>query len=86
MLARWRGPNQCPEPIALRGIEELQIQFHDQDILGVKVAISRCHYNPSTGEETYAGIIEKGLPSERLSKEQAYLVRCFPQLCSASLP
>jgi len=84
MFTRRGCPGECSEPIALRSVKELQIQFHDQDVLEVEVMISRRRYDPGSGEETYAGIIEKGLPSERLSKEQAYLVRCFPELCGAS--
>jgi len=86
MFTRRGCPGECSEPIALRSVKQLQIQFHDQAVLDVEVIISRCQYDPGSGEEIYAGIIEKGLPPERLSKEQAYLVRCFPQLCSASLP
>lgn len=86
MFTRPGCPGECSEPIALRSVKELQIQFHDRDVLDVEVIISRCQYDPDSGEEIYAGIIEKGLSCERLSKEQAYLVRCFPELCSASLP
>lgn len=61
----------------------LKIQFHDQEVVDIEVRIFRCRYDPDSRETVYAGIIENGLSSERINKEQAYLLNSFGELYQA---
>ncbi len=61
----------------------LKIQFHDQEVVDIEVRIFRCRYDPDSRETIYAGIIEKGLSSERIKKEQAYVLNSLGELYQA---
>lgn len=77
--------NGCPQPITLKSVLDLSIQFHDGQILDVKVRIIRCQSDLSSNENTFAGIIEHGISPKIISKEQAYLLRHFPDFCRSSV-
>lgn len=64
----------CKNPISLKSILDLKIQFHDGEITDIKVKINRCECIPNTKDKTYAGIIAKGLTAERIDKEEMYLL------------
>ena len=70
---------ECTEPISLKSILDLKIQFHDGEIIDIKVIINRCECIPHTKEKTYAGIVPHGITSERINKEEMYLLNRSPQ-------
>jgi hypothetical protein len=74
---------ECTDPVNLKSILALKIQFHDEEVVDVKVAIIRCERDPKSGEKTYSGLIENGISAERIAKEQAYLLSHYPDHCRA---
>jgi len=76
--------DKCLQPITLKSVLDLKIQFHDGQILDVKVRIIRCQSDLASNENHYAGLIEGGILPERISKEQAYLLRYFHDFCTFS--
>ena len=71
---------ECTNPINLRSILDLKIQFHDGEVIDIKVVIKRCECIPNTKDKTYAGIVANGIAAERIDKEEAYLFNHFPQI------
>lgn len=69
---------ECTNPINLKSILDLNIQFHDQEIIGINVVIKRCECIPNTKDKTYAGIVANGIAVERMDKEEIYLLNHFP--------
>jgi hypothetical protein len=82
MFACQSRGDECTQPITIGSVRELKIRFHDQEVLDVNVKILRCQYEPDSHENVYAGLIENGIPSERIGKEQAYLLRIFVSAAS----
>ena len=74
----------CTDPITLKSIVVLKIQFHDGEIIGIKVEILRCERTLNSRVKTYAGFVEKGISPERIAKEQTYLLSKFPKFCRSS--
>ena len=74
----------CTEPITLKSIIGLKIQFHDGEIISIKVEILRCERTLHSQAKTYAGFVEKGISHERIAQEQAYLLSQFPVFSRAS--
>ena len=70
--------NECKEPISLNSTVDLKIQFHDKEIIDIKVEIRRCERTLHSQERTYAGDVKKGITSKRIAKEEAYLKSNFP--------
>ena len=78
------GSDQCSQPITLRTLLDLKIQFHDGEILDIRVEIIICQSDLNTNKNNYSGIIEQGISAERINKEQACLLNHFPDFCRAS--
>ena len=76
--------DECTDPISLKSIVELKIQFHDKEIIKIKVEILRCERTLNSPERTYAGYVKKGISPERIAKEQTYLLSNFPDFLRAS--
>lgn len=72
---------QCTRPINLKSVLDLRIEFHDGETLDVKVKILRCQRDMNWDEKHYAGAIEGAISAERIGKEQAYLLRHYPDFC-----
>jgi hypothetical protein len=70
---------ECTDPISLKTILNLKIQFHDAEITDIVVKITRCEAIPNGKDKTYAGIITKGITAERIDKEETYLLNRSPQ-------
>ncbi|MHC4594648.1 MAG: PilZ domain-containing protein [Planctomycetota bacterium] len=75
---------KCTSPITLKSIVDLKIQFHDEQIIDIKVDILRCERNLDSQEKTYAGFVAEGISAERIAKEQTYLLSHFPEFCRVS--
>jgi hypothetical protein len=75
---------QCTQPITLKSVLDLKVEFHDGETLDVKVKILRCQRDLSWDEKYYAGIIEGAISAERIGEEQAYLLRHYPDFCRFS--
>ena len=75
---------ECNAPITFKSIVVLKIQFHDGEIIGIKVEILRCERTLNSRVKTYAGFVEKGISPERIAKEQTYLLNKFPKFCRTS--
>lgn len=71
----------CKNPISLKSIVDLKIQFHDEKRIDIKVEILRCERTLHSQEKVYSGYVEKGITTERIAKEQAYLLSHFPDYC-----
>ena len=69
---------ECTHPISLKSILDLKIQFHDGDIIDIKVEINRCECIPHTKDKTYAGMVTNGITAERIDKEEMYLLNRSP--------
>jgi hypothetical protein len=69
------------DPIRLKSIVALIIQFHDGEIIDIHVEILRCEQTRHSKEKIYAGFVDKGITAERIAKEQAYLLSHFPDFC-----
>ena len=69
---------ECTHPISLKSILDLKIQFHDGDIIDIKVEINRCECIPHTKDKTYAGMVANGITAERIDKEETYLLNRSP--------
>jgi len=65
---------------------DLRIQFHDGEILDIRVEITRCRSDLNSNKNSYSGIIEQGISVERISKEQAYLLNHFPDFAGTPGP
>ena len=78
------GSDECSQPITLKRLLDLKIQFHDGEILDIQVNITRCQSDLKSNKNSYSGIIKQGISAERISKEQAYLLKLFPNFCRAS--
>jgi len=65
---------ECTDPITLKSILNLKIQFHDGEIVDIEVVIKRCECIPNTKDKTYAGLVASGITAERLDKEETYLL------------
>ena len=70
----------CTNPISLKSILDLKIQFHDGDIIDIKVEINRCECIPNTKDKTYAGMVAHGITAERIDKEETYLLNRCPNV------
>ena len=71
---------QLSDPLTYDG-GELEIQFHDEKRIDIKVEILRCERTLHSQEKVYSGYVEKGITTERIAKEQAYLLSHFPDYC-----
>ena len=70
---------ECADPISLKSVLNLKIQFHDGQISDIVVKINRCEAIPNGKDKNYAGSITKGMTAERIDKEEAYLLSLSPQ-------
>ena len=70
--------NECKKPISLNSIVDLKIQFHDGEVIDIKVEIRRCERTLHSQDRTYAGDVKKGITGKRIAKEEAYLKSNFP--------
>jgi hypothetical protein len=77
------GSDQCSRPIALRALLDLKVQFHDGVTLDMQVRITRCQSCLNSSKNFYAGTIKQGISAERITKEQAYVQKLFPNLSGA---
>jgi len=68
----------CKKPISINSTIDLKIQFHDEEIIDLKVEIRRCERTLHSQERTYAGDVKKGITRKRIAKEEAYLKDNFP--------
>ncbi|MFC1636116.1 PilZ domain-containing protein [Planctomycetota bacterium] len=73
---------ECTDPITLKSILDLKIQFHDGEVIEIKVVIKRCECIPNAKDKTYAGIVANGIAAERIDKEEMYLLNRSPQFQS----
>jgi hypothetical protein len=78
------GSDECSEPITLKSLLDLKIQFHDGVTLDIQVKITRCQSYFNSNKNSYAGIITQGISAERINKEQAYVLKLFPNFSRAS--
>jgi hypothetical protein len=69
---------ECTDPISLKSIVKLKIQFHDGETIDIKVEIRRCECVPNSKDKTYAGIVRNGIQAERIAKEETYLLERSP--------
>jgi hypothetical protein len=69
---------ECTEPISLKSILNLEIQFHDGEVIEIIVKINRCESISNGKDKTYAGIIANGITAERIDKEETYLLNRSP--------
>jgi len=69
---------ECTNPISLKSILDLKIQFHDGETIDIKVVIKRCECIPNTKDKTYAGMVANGITAERIDKEEMYLLNRSP--------
>ena len=69
---------ECKKPISINSTIDLKVQFHDGEIVDVKVEIRRCERTLHSQERTYAGDVKKGITRKRIAKEEAYLKDNFP--------
>lgn len=76
--------NRCSEPVPIGGTITIQIEFHDGERLDVKLRIVRAQGDLGTRENSYTGLAEQGIPAERIAKEQAYLLRVYPDFARVS--
>ena len=83
LLRRDGTLDECPATARTGKVIDLEIQFHDGEIVGVEVTITRCLYNRQLHAVLLAGIVHKGLSPARISKEEAYLLRTVPDFCRA---
>ena len=70
---------ECTDPISLKSILNLKIQFHDGETAEIVVKISRCEAFPNGKDKAYAGALTKGITAERIDKEETYLLNRCPQ-------
>ncbi len=68
------------ESIPIGEILELEMKFQDDEIITRKIIVKNC-YDESLGKNQYIGHFTKPLPSNRMGKEQAYVLRSFPDFC-----
>lgn len=71
-----------PEPEPDQNIE-MKLRFNDADTANISVRVLRKHEDKNTGKTLWSGRIEHGLSPSRISKEQAYLLRHYPDFCRA---
>jgi len=82
IMFRWEGDEDaCPAKLTLGSIANLQVQFHDGEIMDVEVKIIRCQSEVHSRRTVYAGILQPALSAARISKEEAYLLRHVPDFC-----
>jgi hypothetical protein len=70
---------ECTDPVTLNSIVDLRIQFHDGETVDIKVEILRCERTLDSQEKTYAGFVANGISAGRMAKEQAFLLKHFPE-------
>jgi hypothetical protein len=75
---------ECIDPLTLKSVLKLTIQFHDGEVIDIKVDIIRCEHALKTHEKTYAGIIKNEISAKRIAKEQAYLLSHFTDFCKVT--
>lgn len=75
---------ECACPLTLKSTADLRIQFHDGETINIEVEILRCARTRHSPSKTYAGFVKNGISSERIAKEQAFLLSHFPDFCRAS--
>jgi len=76
--------DRCSQPVPIGETIIIQIEFHDGERLDVKLRIIRAQGDLRTRENLYAGLAEEGISAERIAKEQAYLLRQYPDFARAS--
>jgi hypothetical protein len=82
IMLRWEGKqDECPLNLTIGSVINLQVQFHDEEILDLGVKITRCQSELHSHQAVYAGTLEPALSAARLRKEEAYLLRHVPDFC-----
>ncbi len=76
--------DRCSQSVPIGETIIIQIEFHDGERLDVKLRIIRAEGDLRTRENLYAGLAEEGISAERIAKEQAYLLRQYPDFARAS--
>ena len=83
-MLRWEGrPDERPADLVLGGVIDLQIEFHDGEVLNLAVEIVRVQSERGSRMSLYAGALEPILSPARLSSEEAFLLRMVPDFCRA---
>lgn len=84
IMLRWEGrPEERPADLVLGGVIDLEIRFHDGEILNLAVEIVRRQSERGSRMSLYAGALEPILSPARLSSEEAFLLRMVPDFCRA---
>ena len=64
----------------------LKIQFNDGEILEVEGKILNCYYDENSPQEkNFVCYFDSEIPASRLSKEQSYLLKHYPDFCKSKL-
>ena len=82
VVLRWEGKkDECPVNVTLGSMIPLQIQFHDGEVLDLRVKINRCQSERRSRMGVFAGTLEPALSAARINKEERYLLRSVPDFC-----
>ncbi len=68
------------ETVPVGDMLELEIKFHDDEMITRRIIVKNC-YDDYLSKHQYIGHFTKPLPSDRIGKEQAYVLRNFPDFC-----
>ena len=60
-------------------IFEVSVLFHDNTVENIKGHITKCYTDLHSKEQYYILMFEKSIPSKRISYEQSYLLKKFPE-------
>ena len=72
---------KCTHPMRFNDKITFTLQFHDEEVIDLEAKVVRYFGELRTKTGTFVTLLSANLSSERIKKEQAYLLKNFPDFC-----
>jgi len=76
--------SKCDKPIPFNKKIAFTLKFHDGETLDLKAEVTRYFAEVETKAGSFVAMVSENLPSERITKEQSFLLKTFPEFCRES--
>lgn len=77
--------SNCEKPLKLADKLAFTVQFHDDETLDIAASVFRYFGELKTKTGTFVVMLDVPLTQDRIAKEQAYLLKNYPDFCRAEL-
>lgn len=76
--------SKCDNPMPFKSKVTFTVQFHDDETLEIEAEIIRYFCEIKTKSGSFVTLLAKNLTPERINKEQAFLLKNYPEFCRES--